>query len=210
MTLIYFKLGSLPEYTEETLDFHLGNNYPDAGVLDYTNLNPNILVANNAGEIIQINEQEYYSIINGQAVANGTQVVNAGDLITLTNYLNVCPLDNDVFFVLKAGKWFKISWLRMKQCISTGVRTDFLFRVGDETFVDGLTIPNDGDTTFQNDKIKNIDITIKANGIEIYPQSVYKVDQLPNVDYYTHNKVDGIITRPAKFKDEEIIHITQN
>lgn len=203
--IIYFKLGvGITTFSDESLGIYLSTPSRLAIATDLTNTNANIYSALLAGIIIQINEQEYYTILGATPPVILTPV-NTNYLFTLSTELQECPAGTDTFFLLKENRWFRVSWTTMKNCINQV--SLFLFRVGQGGLYRGTPIPNDGDTTYQNDELKNRDITLTVNGIRMYPSSVYDPADLPEIDYYLHDKDTGIITRPYTFKNKEIIQI---
>lgn len=207
--IIYIKLGTATEFYDEALDFHLGGNYFTAGALQYNNINPHIFSSLTAGLIVQINETEYNSIISSTTPPNTPILITPSYLFALANFFVGCPGNNDVFFMLSAGGWYKILWSTMKSCILSSSSVNMVFRVGSGGNINGTTtpVPNDGDISLQDDSLKNKQITLMVQGTELYPNTVY-VDPMGDfIDHYTYNSASGTIGRPFKFKTGEIVHI---
>lgn len=201
-SLIYVKLGvGVTTFMEQELGVIMDADLMPLAVIDYTNLTPRIHQALDAGTIVQISENEYYTILSGFTPEVPIEV-NTNNLLTLTRYWEGCPPDNCAFFFVIGGVFYKTAWSTMKSCAASGA-VNLLFRVGDINFP--VPYPQDGDDTFQSDLLKHKDvenIIITVSGVEIH-----HFDDNPNVDYFNYNSNLGTIQRPALYKSGEIVRI---
>lgn len=201
MNIIFIKLGvGTDQYTNARIGLFMDLSLPIAAI-NYDDMDSNIVSALNAAIIIQITQDEFYTI-GGLLVITPPVVVPTNYLITLTNYIVGCPLDGDAFFLLRAGVFFKITWDDMRTCIGSKPRQ--VWRVG------SLGKPIIGATEYL-DPIFEKDVHVLVNGQKLYPETDY-VDysplELAEIDYYILDKPGLKITRPDGFKDE-LVEITQ-
>jgi hypothetical protein len=209
MSVIYLKLGSVNDYVDERLAFHLNDLIKPAGALEYENLNEDITRAINAGQLVQISNVDYFNLINTLEPSEAINVTTSY-LVTLQNYYNGCPADTSVFFIYDSGQWYKALWSTLKSCIAS--RTSYKFRIGETD--PPYPIPADTQTAFQHNGLKNKNprnLTITAGGVEIHEASMYDPAELASgdIDYYTLDPATGTITRPATFSQGEFISITE-
>lgn len=209
MSVIYLKLGSVNDYVDERLAFHLNDLAKPAGALEYENLNEDITRAINAGQLVQITSVEYYNLLNSTEPAEAINITTSY-LVTLQNYFNACPNPTSVFFLYDQGQWYKVLWSTLKECIASSV--SFKFRVGEAN--PPFPIPADTETVFQNDLLKQKDprkLRVVVGGVEIYEAGMYDPAELAtgDIDYYTFDSVTGTITRPATFSQGEFIGISE-
>jgi hypothetical protein len=209
MSVIYLKLGSVNDYVDERLAFHLNDLIKPAGALEYENLNEDITRAINAGQLVQISNVEYFNLINTLEPSEAINVTTSY-LVTLQNYFNTCPNPTSIFFLYDSGQWYKVLWSTLKNCIAG--RIAFKFRVGEAD--PPFPIPADTETIFQHDFLKGKDyrnLTVTAGGVEIHEVSMYDPAEVAtgDIDYYQFDSVAGSITRPATFSQGEFIGITE-
>lgn len=205
---MYVKLGDVTEYTNERLGFHLiAPDFP-AGTLDFQNINDEIISDLNSGHIIQINSAEFNTII-GAIVPSDPIIVTTNYLLTLTNYLAVCPLDASVLFLYQDNKWYKILWGTLKDCATGGVGGyNNLFRVGSAL----APLPQPGDLSFTLPTLIGKDplkLQMFSNGGEIFNESMYTVPERAIYDNWSLNAGTGLFTRTQAFQDKEIIRLKQ-
>lgn len=119
MPLLYIKLGTATEYLSQRQDFYLDSDHP-ATILDYSNLDADIITSLNAGLLTQISESDYYNFISSLTPATPINV-DSNYLLTLTRSLSVCPINTSVLFIMQNGLWYKLPWSVAKSCIAATI-----------------------------------------------------------------------------------------
>lgn len=194
MVVIYIKLLNATNFYDEKLGFTLQTGGQFKIQLDFSNLNENIVNGLNNDDITQISESEYYG-------EDPNPPTTSGCCCGATTWWTTNPVPDTAIFTFKyLNVCYRVPYSLMKS--SGPDKYHRVFRVGD-----GGELA-DQETVFQDDALKGIAanrINVKVTGISIYQYA----DDPVNVDYYTFNTVAGTITRPAKFKEEEVIEITQ-
>lgn len=213
MPLIYVKLGiGITEFRDEQLDFELEDPNVPAGAVDYGNMTENFTAALNAGTIIQISEADFFNIQGGLIPATPINITT-NYLISLNKYMNVCPLDNSVFFMLQDNKWYKILWSKIKQCVS-GAKLNLLFRVGDPAYTNP-NYPEDTDTIWTNPIFIGKDykkLIFTYGSVEIFEERMYDPAVLAPGDimYYQLDEVAGTVEIPGvAFKNGDILRMLE-
>ena len=216
MVLIYIKLGTADQYDDEQLNFHLLEGVKEAQILDYTNINANIINGLIAGEIVQISAAEYYALT--PLPTDPPITVIPTELINITDFLDPCPVDATLFFAYYAGKWYKVLWSTIRECAggSGGIGDRLAFRVGDSG--NNLSIlPDVGDDRFINPALVDKDpddLLVTINGVEVYHRSFYedRGDEDDNDWWVLHEDAGpddspGMFKRSGDFSDKEIVVI---
>lgn len=206
MKIIYFKLGSVDTFDHERLSIHLNDPGLTAAQLDYGNADEDIFSALNAGEIIQITEAEYWTIIHAGTPPPDPIVVSTDYLLHLVNSLSACPADSAVFFCYQSGSWWKVPWSLLKSCIDAKINV--------KVKMGGAGAPIDIDATeYTNLSFINKNMRCRVNGVMQYTRAEWDLDNDPeldgSVDYTDFNSSTGKFTRPAGFKKGELIEFLQ-
>lgn len=207
MPLIYVKLGvGVSDYRDEQLNFTLEDPDVPAGVVDYGNMTQGFQQALNAGTIVQISEAEFNNIIG--ALLPITPInITTNYLISLNKYLNTCPADNAVMFVLQNNHWYKILWSKVKECVTGGL--NILFRVGQEP----APYPQPLETTWTDPRFVGKDykkLMFKLGNLELYEERMYDPATIADgsIMYYTLDNVAGTIEIPGyAFQATDIIRV---
>lgn len=197
----YVKLGvGVLEFYDERLQLRLEAIDKPAAVFDYLNITDETQTALKTSQIIQITEDEYWTILNG--LNPSPIVVNTNYLILLSNYLSTCPEDDSMLFIRQNNNWYKLTWETVKRCIN---------KAG---FSEAWMVGKDGkaqhdDTSYQNNNYIGLNLRMKVMGSTMYSIEEWDNPEADTIDTVDFDTVTGTFSRPAKFKSGEIIEVYQ-